>query len=752
MLSNRLLHAMLLLAMSLTTILPSDAGAQTSLPGVVVTSPSPVAPPKSRPAPQPKSEAAAKPAPKPAPAPAKSKAAPKTAAPASAAAGPPPPGEPAPAGPAPGIANDTFVAVSVLDAPQIVAQPQAAIGDAVAHLPGLAASTFAPGASRPIIRGLDNYRVRIQENGIASHDVSALSEDHAVPLPPMINNQIEVIRGPGTLRYGSQAIGGVVSAMNNRIPEIIPPKGISVTSSGAWGSADDGHEGALIVDMGAGNIAIHGDLWRRHAADYHTPQGIQANSRYDAEGGALGASFVGRDGFIGIGYQHYASLYHIPGIEAAERKLRIDLEHWRLAGRGEWRPQAYGVAAIRGWLGYTEYKHDEISNDPVTGEAGIGSTFKNNQTEGRIEVQHMPLLLALGSLSGAIGMQWGDRRLSASGEGGELLAPVKSDTIAAYLFEEWQVTRALRLQGAFRLESARHQGTAATFPPGYLPPPDEPELAPATRTYRPASVSFGVLYQLPLGIVARLTAQQVERAPEAGELFSKGPHEASQTFEIGDPNLSKERARTLEIGFRRANGAFRFDLAAYRTQFDGFIYKSLTGTLCDDDFASCGAGSELQQIVYSQRDATFQGVELSGELDIAPIWQGVWGFSGQYDFVDARFDDGSNVPRIPPHRAGLGIYYRDPSWRAKLWTLHAFRQDEIAANETATSSYTLLNAEIAYRWRPALLQGPLSQEMTIGIRGDNLLDDDVRNHVSFRKEEVLQPGRSIRLFGTIVFN
>jgi len=145
----------------------------------------------------------------------------------------------------------------------------------------------------------------------------------------------------------------------------------------------------------------------------------------------------------------------------------------------------------------------EISNDPATGETSIGSTFKNNQLEGRVEVEHMPVLIGLASLSGAVGVQWGERRLSASGEGGELLAPVKTDTIAAYMFEELQLTRNLRLQGAFRMESVRHDGTAAQFPPGLLPPPDEPALFASEKTFRPASVSFGVLYQLPLGVVAR---------------------------------------------------------------------------------------------------------------------------------------------------------------------------------------------------------------------------------------------------------
>ena len=121
--------------------------------------------------------------------------------------------------------------------------------------------------------------------------------------------------------------------------------------------------------------------------------------------------------------------------------------------------------------------------------------------------------------------------------------------------------------------------------------------------------------------------------------------------------------------------------------------------------------------------------------------------------MHASFDDaeGGNVPRIPPHRAGAGLYYRDLNWFARLGFLHAFDQNRIGANETPTEGYTLVGADLAYTFKLDGQAG-LVPEMTIGLKGENLLDDDVRNHVSFKKDEVLQPGRTIRLYGIVKLN
>jgi iron complex outermembrane receptor protein len=704
----------------------SGAEAQTQLPGIVVTTPTPVR----RPA-------------KPAPAPATT-----TPAPAPAAAAP----EPAP--PATSLqipAEPSFAAETVMTGTELAAQPFAQLGDALGEKPGIAATAFAPGASRPIIRGLSGFRVGITENGISSGDVSALSDDHAVPIDPNSARQVEVVRGPATLRYGSQAIGGVVNSINNRIPEKIPPKGYTAETQGGLSSVDSGRNGSALVEAGAGNWVMHADAFKRISEDYAIPGGSQPNTSVNSEGFALGGSYVFKDGFLGLAVTSFDSTYFIPGIAAAEEKNHIVLNQTKVMSKGEWRLNDMGLEAIRFSFGASDYKHDEV--DGLGAAAVIGSTFLNKLYEARIEAQLQPIQTGLGELRGAIGTQGYDRRLSAAGEDGILLPPAHTQSIAAFIFEELQLSKKLRFQAAARVENDSVDGTASTFPPSFLPPPDNPTLTPSTRNFLPISGSIGFLYDLPLGVVARLTAQHVERAPDATELFYKGPHDSTQTFEIGTPGLIVEQGNTVELGFKRAKGDFRFDVSAYHTDFQNFIFKRFTGAKCDTDFASCAVGGTgpLDQIIYSQRDATFIGAEVLAEHDIGRVWRGIWGIDGQYDFVHATFSDGSFVPKMPPHRLGTGIYYRDSNWFARLNLLHAFAQHEFAAFDTPTPGYNLLNAEVRYTFK---LDQPRSvvPEMTVGIRGENLLNDDIRLSTSFKKDEVLQPGTNVRLFGIVKLN
>jgi iron complex outermembrane receptor protein len=357
------------------------------------------------------------------------------------------------------------------------------------------------------------------------------------------------------------------------------------------------------------------------------------------------------------------------------------------------------------------------------------------------------VLTAAGALRTMAGVQVSNRQLvGLSFEGDNLLEPNSTDAVGGFLFEELAISKGLRVQAAGRIEHDEVSGATLdnfTAPTG---------LVARDLSFDPKSASLGLLYDLPLGIVASLSGQFVERAPVAQELFSKGAHDATGTFEIGDPEIGIEKARTVELGFKKVDGPLRFDTSAYYTQFDGFIFRQLTGGTCDTTLASCipGPGLELKQVVFDQRDATFYGVELAGEYDVAPVWNGVWGVSGRYDFVRAQFSDGENVPRMPPHRLGGGLYYRDRGWQARLAMLHAFRQDEISANETPTSSYTLLDAEVSYTMT-AEVNGHVTPTMTVGLKGENLLDDDVRNSASFKKDEVLLPGANVRLFGNLTF-
>lgn len=663
-----------------------------------------------------------------------------------------------------------FVPITVTTQRELLGAGGATVTDTLQLQPGISGTTFAPGANRPIIRGLDSYRVRTQENGIGTHDVSAISEDHAVPIDPLSVGRVEVVRGPATLRYGSQAMGGVVAVENDRIPTFVPPKGLQGSVSGAIGSVDDGTDAGFSVTGGAGGVAVHADGFRRNAQDYESPQGVVRNSFVESEGGSVGASLVGSDGYVGVAYARFESLYGVPGEEAEEGvDPRIDMVQDKVLAKGEWRVRSGGIEAVRFWFGASDYGHNELAKHEHEHEGedahadhdeeeedadgfSLGSRFTNREQEARIEVQHSPLATPLGMSSGAVGVQVDNRRTRGqSFEGDSLLEPAHTTSLAAFWFEELALTRALRFQAASRIEHTSVEGRGWTD----VSDPEAPVVFAGERDFMPVSGSAGLLYDLPFDTVVRLTGQYVERAPDAAELFSKGMHEATGTFEIGNPFLDKERAATIEAGLRKATGPLRFDASVYYTRYHGFIYRQLTGVECGTLLSECGApvGNEtFDQVSFQQRDASFYGVELAAQLDVGRVWKGVWGVDAQYDFVRAKFANGENVPRIPPHRLGGGIYYHDARWLARAGLLHAFDQDDFGVNEIATPGYTLVSAEVSYTMELDETNGAVPR-MTIGLRGENLADDEVLNHSSFKRaENVLLPGASVRLFGTVSLN
>jgi len=661
------------------------------------------------------------------------------------------------ASPVAGEAPGSFLPVTALDRPGLAASPARSLGDALRDEPGLAATTFAPGASRPIIRGLDNFRVRIQENGFGAGDVSAFGEDHAVPLDPMTAERIEVIRGPASLRWGSQAIGGVVNVINNRIPTSLPEQGAKGRVAGAWNSGSRGWDGTASADVRVGNVVMHGDLFGRHDGDYAIPGGRrQANTRVRTDGGAVGLSYFFDQGFIGTSVSRFNSLYGIPGRTDALLGTSIRMEQTRWASRGEYRPASGPIRSVNFWLGYTTYRHEELGADLAEdgmvepGSRHVHGGFRNNAWDGRLELQHMPVGTRLGELNGTFGASFEQENLRTTGEFFEFLPPARTTRTAAYLFEELKLSPVWRLQAAARMEFVNIAGSTAAFPAGNLPLDAEQELENAARrrSYTPASFSLGLLRDLPWEMQARATAQYVQRAPSAAELFSRGAHDASGTFDIGDPNLRKEAATTFELGLSRRVGGLRFDASAYYSRFDGFIYRALTGNSCGEEFSSCApGGGEFRQVAYGQRDATFYGFEGRAEQDVVQLGDGMAGISGRYDFVRAEFSNGAgNVPRIPPHRLGAGIWWRSPSWQASLDYLHAFDQTRTGENETRTDGYDLLNLRVGYT-RP--LGG--TRAMNLSVIGSNLLDSEMRNSASFKKDEVLLPGRAVRLLATFTF-
>ena len=489
--------------------------------------------------------------------------------------------------------------------------------------PGITSTTTGPGASRPVIRGQDNFRVRIQENGIATGDVSDTGEDHVVTIDPLVSKQIEVIRGPATLRWGSQAIGGVVNVDNNRIPTWIPPPGISVETKGGKTSVDNGIEGAVLLDAGTGNYAVHADAFGRRADDYRIPSypylfppdpapvvnGRQPNTSLRTNGHAVGGSYLFDGGFVGVAVEQFNSFYRLPGIEPTEVGTRIDAHQTKVTSKGEYRPQTAAIDAIRFWLGASDYKHDELAFE--NGFDGVQQTFTNKSQEARVEVQMAPFDLRFAALTTAIGVQASNVNLTAPGFEGGLFDPNRTRMAAGFIFNELKFSEMLRMQVAGRIEQANVTGSV----PDLLV---DPLLAIGRDlNFTPKSGAVGFLQGLPWDLVALVTAQYVERAPRAPELLSRGVHEATGTFDIGNPNLKIEGAKSVEAGLRRAVGPFRFEATAYYTRFYDFIFRQLTGETCGSEFQSCtpvGPGGELNQAIWSQRDAIFRGSEILGTV------------------------------------------------------------------------------------------------------------------------------------------
>jgi iron complex outermembrane receptor protein len=694
------------------------------------------------------------------------------------------------------IVTDQFATVTVVPNEEIRREGGATLGDLLFSKPGITGSSFAPGASsRPIIRGLDVNRVGILENGVGGGGASDLGEDHFVPIDPLATNQVEVIRGPGSLRYGSQSIGGVVSATNNRIPDALPtcpaapfqtyglpakaplagvqsPSCVTVETRTAVTSVDRGVESAVLLDAGGGNFALHADAYGRTGGDYSIPSypylfdptkpfnGRQPNSAARMDGASIGGSYIFDGGFIGAAITQNDVLYHIPGINGADHQTRIDGHQTKITAKGEYRPDSAAIDAIRFWAGATDYKHNEIGladpADPTT--LGVRQTFTNKEQEGRVEVQLMPFNARFATVTTALGLQAGHQELTAPSPDDPgalfngLFSPNNNERVAGYVFNELKFTESTKAQIAGRIEHVDLHGSTPDFPADFLPDGNPQTSTARNPSFTPKSGSVGLLQNLPGDLVASITAQYVERAPKPAELFSRGPHDATGTFDIGNPNLTIETAKSVEIGLRRATGPLRFEATAYYTRFNNFIFRRLTGVMCGSDFDSCGApDADLRQAVYSQRDAVFRGGEFQSQLDVGQFYGGIWGVEDQFDIVRATFTDGTNVPRIPPVRVGGGAYWRDANWFVRINLLHAFAQNDIALiGETPTPGYNLLKAEVSYNTKldPARFG---AREMTVGVVGNNLLNEDIRNSVSYTKDEVLLPGIGVRAFANFKF-
>ena len=615
--------------------------------------------------------------------------------------------------------DDTPAITAKVNAEDILRSGGASIADSLSRVPGISTTGFATGASRPIIRGMDATRVRILEDGTSASDVSDIGPDHGIPIDPLAARSIEVVRGAGTLRYGCQAIGGVVNVLNNRVPTALPTKPLTGELDGTYGTVSDLYQGAALVDAAVGNLALHADGFGRHASDYDTPLGTQQNSFFRGYGGSVGGSYffgADHDSHIGAAISQYDAKYGIPSDTTF-----IDMRQTKVMTRSSF---ALGTGLLQRLNvdgSYANYSHDEKEPDGT-----IDTTFRNKEYNGRAEL----LLNRIGFINNsALGVEYQHRDFSAIGEDSSYLFPATMESFAGYVFTDTQVVDRLHLEASGRIEHVRLTGTPASG-------------VAATPEFNPLSGAIGALYEISPAIKIGGTFSSTGRAPALTELFARGGHDGPNTFETGDPNLRIERANSLEATLRVRSGGFRLDGSIYSSWFKNYIYGDLTGRVCDDDgVCAAGGNGDLRELNYRQQGAHFRGVEGEASYDLVRTARGVYRFNLLADYTRATLDDGSNVPRIPPYRVGGGLNWQGDRLDAGFNLIYAGRQDKYGAFDTATPSYVSLDSQIAVR--------PFNSHpnVEIALVGQNLTDDVQRLATALNKDEVVMPGR--RLMATL---
>ena len=623
------------------------------------------------------------------------------------------------------IANDPDRIATIVESvnrDQILRSGGANLADALNDVPGVTGTNFASGASRPVIRGFDANRVRTLEDGIGSFDVSDVGPDHGVPIDPLSAQRVEVVRGAATLRYGSQAIGGVVNAINNRVPTELPEKPLLGEITGSYGANADSRQIGGQLDGRAGQFAYHLDGFDRHTDDYDIPGGTMANSFFRGDGYSGGGSYFFGDNRIGAGAIHYDSKYGIPG-----ENTFIDMKQTKELLRSSFAIGAGAFQTLTVEGGYADYEHSEI--DPATGIAL--STFKDNEWDSRAE----GIFGEMGPFSAAaFGVQAQQRNFSALGEGANYLDPTQTRSEAAFAFAESPLSSALRLQLGARVESVHVDGTPASD-------------VPASLKFTPVSGSLGLIYDATSTVRLGATLTSAARAPAQTELFARGPHDGPGTFETGDPTLEVERANSLEGTVRVRTDRVHFDGSLWGAKFTNFIFGALTGRTCDDAGVCVDDDSgDLKELNYSQLGAKFWGAEGKVGFDLAAIAAGQLHADVLADYVRAKLDNGAgNVPRIPPYHVGAGLSWTGASFDGGFLVKYTGAQNDTAMAETPTAGFTSLDAQVG--WRPM----SNNENLEFVLIGRNLTDSTQHNAIALNKDEVILPGRDVRLLVRAAF-
>lgn len=650
--------------------------------------------------------------------------------------------------------------ISILTGSALSRVVSPSLAETLRDIPGVHSSNFGQAVGRPIIRGLGGPRVKVMEDRIDSLDVSVSSPDHMTMIEPFTAESIEVLKGPSTLLYGSGAIGGVVDVHTGRIPHEVPD---SLSGSLELRDADnaDQQTAAGRIDGGVGNFAFHVDAFYRTADEYEIPGyaesaafqaleeaegghgdedhdddhddehgeeeeafGVLPNSQLEAQGGAIGGSYVGERGFFGVSLSSYEAEYGLPGHshghheddeehgdedhdedehdeEDEEGGSILDLSQTRFDIEAGLESPFAGINAMNFRLGYNDYEHVEFE-----GSGEEGTVFATEAFESRLEFTHDDFF----GFEGATGVQLSNREFSAIGEEA-FVQPVDTQTLGLFYVGQ-RSFGSLGLEAGVRYEHVEQDPTIGS-----------------ARDFNLGSASLGLIQSLSDGWTLSGQLDYSSRAPVAEELFSDGPHLATQTFEIGDPNLNEETAANLSAMLRYDLGSLNFSLSAYITEFDDFIYEANTGLEMD----------ELPVLQWTQADATISGFEADATWQ-AVNWQGGgMSLNAGFDAITARLDSGANrnIPRIPPQRLRLGAVMDWNGWLAEVSWRRVDDQNDTGFGEIRTEGFDDLRIHVNY----TMDIGNSSVELFLS--GRNLTDDEQRYHTTFIKDLAPQPGRTI---------
>ena len=646
-------------------------------------------------------------------------------------------------------ANDMTTPTAVLEGDELVRRREATLGETLGSEPGITSSHFGAGASRPIIRGMDGPRVKVLSDGAELHDASTISPDHAVASEPLLATQIEVLRGPSALVYGGGAVGGVVNVLDGKVPTAIPQKGIEGSAELRANTGAGEGAGAFSLTGGAGNLAVHAEGVARDAGDYRVGKGWAPDgeptrkvpgSFNRTDTGSVGLSWVGDRGYLGAAYTRQAARYGLPGHNHSFEGCHthgthlhcgaheeeddhdhgaeehgdvpvVDLRSERLDIRGELRNPFTGFSALRLRAGATDYVHDEVE------DGTIATTFKNKAYDTRIELQHEPLA----GFKGVVGLQTSRRKFSAIGEEAYVQPTVTRKT-GLFVLEEYRLND---WYGDWRFEAAlRHdRQTAEALASG--------SAGGTERSHNGTSASLGAVWKFTPGYQVGTSFTRASRAPSAEELYARGLHMATSTYERGNANLRSETSQNIDLSLKKTSGDTTFGVSVFRNRISNYIYGR---TLDEVD--------GLQLLQYSQADATFTGIEGQVRQRVTRN-MGVTLFG---DTVRAKLDGGGLLPRIPATRAGVRLDANWNAWEGQVEWVQVARQNRVAAFETATPGYGMLNLGVSYR-------GQLSSgtPWQVYLKANNLTDRLAYAHTSFIKNAAPLMGRNITVGVKVAF-